>query len=258
MAMVKMALLAGITGTLTSISVFAIPLDITVAGGTVSHDWGENFTMNPAINETALQYADLADFNQPSTINLGGVNSINVTWNAPAGYMYVVNPPPADIGTLFLYLGVSYGVGGQSSSLGSITGSSTSVNTVYGNPSFAGLEFLGLSDDPDVPGIVVEANTEEAPGSAPFAFTGVTVSTDFSKTGRSKTLEANANDPPLYNYVGLFGVLVLYSSPYKGPPDPGQLLTLQPLPTGTTPDDCSTLSLAGLGFAGLVLFRRKL
>ena len=31
----------------------------------------------------------------PASINVAGVNSISVTWNAPAGYMYVVTPPPA-------------------------------------------------------------------------------------------------------------------------------------------------------------------
>lgn len=205
-----------------------------------------------------LQFADVADFNGPSAINLAGVNSINVTWAAPAGYMYVVNPPPADIGSLGLEFEVAYGSGGQAASLGLLTAFGASVKTVYGNPSFTGSDYLTPSfPDPQVPGIVIEANAEDDAGTAPFAFTSVTVSLDFGGTGRNRTLGENDNEPPLYDSTGLFGLLLPYGSSYSGPPDPGQLLTLEPLPSGAAPDMSSTLGLAGLGFGGLLFFGRR-
>lgn len=260
MKVVKLVLLAGITGTLTSISVFAVPLNITFTGNGVVHDWGGGYTMyvgNPDV--ATLQFADLADFNGPPAINLAGVNSINVTWAAPAGYMYVVNPPPADIGSLGLEFEVAYGAGGQASSLGSVTALNISANTVYGKPSFQGGENLPPPFyDPQVPGLIVEAFARDESGTTPFAFTSVTLSLDFSKTGRNITLEANDNEPPLDDSTGLFGLLVYPGSTYNGPPDPGQLLTLEPLQTASTPDDSPTFGLAGLGFAGLLLLGRRL
>lgn len=259
MKVVKLVLLAGITGTLTSISVFAVPLDITLTGGTVSHDWGTGF---PIFAYGTYQFEDVIDFSQPAVINVAGVNSINVTWNAPAGYMYVVNPPPAAIGTLGLQFQIAYGVGGQVSSLGSITASSLSAHTIYGNPSWGYYYNLVPFIDPQVPALLIGAGAEDAPDTAPFAFNSITVSLDFSKTGKSTPYESTELEPynayEVNNYGLLGGLFVQFPSTYQGPPDPGQLLTLQPLPTASTSDGSPTFGLAGLGFAGLLLLRRRL
>lgn len=254
MKVVKVVLLAGITGTLTSMSVFAVPLDMTFTGGAVTHSYGP---FGPPPNQITY-FDDSAAYTSESpgsTINLNGVTSINVTWNAPAGYMYVVNPPPSDIGGLNLYLAVQYS--GPLSSLGSVTSPSLSVATVFGTSPFTTATTpLGQPVILYGPGNLMTISAEGIvnPGDKPFAFTSVTVSANFSGTGADVTLDQDLDNFPQFAALsGTFGQVG-----EQMPPDPGQLLTLEPLPSGSAPDGCPTAALAGLGFAGLSLFGRKL
>ncbi|HSY43267.1 MAG TPA: hypothetical protein VK811_05110 [Candidatus Acidoferrum sp.] len=198
----------------------------------------------------------------PQAINLAGVNSITVTWNAPAGYMYVVDPPPAGVveNEAALIFEAEYGSPGQASSLGSITASSFSINTVYGT---APLGAQVLTSSPEV-GLSFGVSGTVSASSAPFAFTSMTISADFSGIGAS-TLSPTGDGPPaaglFAEYTGDFeidGVAPDGTVLYDVPPDPGQLLTLEPLPTGSVPDAPSTVILAGLSFAGFWLCGRKL
>ncbi|HSY43268.1 MAG TPA: hypothetical protein VK811_05115 [Candidatus Acidoferrum sp.] len=248
-------LMAAICG-IFPISTLAIPLDISFTGGTPVESWGINAYDDPGFAD----YIPVA--NGPESIDLAGVNSINMTWSAPAGYMYVVNPPPAGLagngaGLLFE---AEYGSFGQASSLGSITASSFSVNTIYGT---SPLTAQVLTYSPGGPALYFAAAGTVGAGSAPFAFTSITISADFSGIGTS-TLSRSAFDQfagSLGTYNGDFvidGIGANGSNLYYVPADPGQLLTLEPLPTGSVPDAPSTCFLAGLSFAGFWLCGRKL
>lgn len=247
MKMVKMVLLAGISGTLTSVSVFATPLDITLTGGSPYVEWGPG-----SVYGNDVQYEDVIPGSEPGQINLAGVNSIQVTWQAPAGYMYVYTPAPADVAPLTLQFEVAYGPEFSSSSLGSVTSQSMSVNTVYGSSPVGG-PIITTASNPDG-ALVIGARGQVGTGD-PFAFTSLTILANFSGTG-SGTLDLDPYD----QISGYFGVLygLPFVNEYSGSAsDPGPLLTLEPLPTASTPDNSSTLSLAGIGFAGLFLFGRR-
>src|SRR5450432_3067710 len=56
----------------------------------------------------------------PHSVDITGINSIQVTWNAPSGYVYVVNPPPLALGALSLVFYLEYG---GNSSLGRVSSS---------------------------------------------------------------------------------------------------------------------------------------
>lgn len=260
MRAVKMAILAGAFGTLTSISTFAVPLDITLTGGSPSENYGESLLLDPGFQNVAL----VANQSQVSSINLAGVNSMSVTWAAPAGYMYVINPPPAGLAGNgdSIWFQAQYGNPGQASSLGSITSSSFSIHSVYGTSPFApfaaGAEISNTSQNG--PALTFGVFGGMSPSSEPFAFTSLTISAAFSGTGSDTTLNKTASDI----YAEFFGSLTadfekngLGPNSYYIPPDPGLLFNLEPLPSGSAPDASSTLSLAGLGFAGLFFVGRK-
>lgn len=262
----KIAGLVALAGMLTTASTLAVPLDITFNLGAPAHEWGSG-----SVGFFSYQYDDTASIaNQtPSdgVLNLAGVNSINVTWNAPAGYMFVVKPPPADIGALTLELETSYGYGLTSAgslvaSLGNITSQSLSVHTIYGSsPLSGGVNLSTFSGDRPALNVLAQATIN--PGSAPFAFNSITVSADFSGRGAHGSLDESGNWDGIADYGAvLFGVnnFSQYGIPYTGPGDPGQLFTLEPISDnggGDVPDNTSTLSLAGIGFVGLVLVGRK-
>ena len=263
--MAKMVLLVGISVSLTSISVFAVPLNVTFTGAAPAHFWGDGVAV-----QGDAQYEDIANVASQSPangeLNLAGVTSINVTWNAPAGYMYVLTPPPAGLlvnGALNLQLETSYGFSSPAQfsladSLGHVTSQSISVNTIYGTSPFSeGVSVGGTAGLPValnvVAGATINANTQ------PFAFNSITVSAEFSGTGAAGTLDESGNWDGIADYFAvLFGLPHVLGTPFNGPADPGQLLTLEPLPTASTPDDSPTLTLAGLGFAGLLLVGRRL
>lgn len=244
----KMVLIAGICGTLTSISVFAGPLDVTLIGGTPIDEPGYSLFQDPGF----LNLIYVANPSQVSSINLAGVNSINLTWAAPAGYMYMVSSPPAGLASSDLFFSAQYGAAGQASSLGSITASSFSVNTVNGTSPLSGQ--LTMNDGP---ALDFEALARMTPSTAPFAFTSITISADFSGTGTSQTLNKS-----VYSEQSLF--FGVYTGDFQVGPPPDNLpiivgtpsITLEPLPTESTPDESSTLALAGMGFAGLLLMVR--
>lgn len=226
--------LAVAVGGLFPLSALAIPLDISFTGGT------------PEGNTISAS--------EPASLNIDGVNSIQVTWNAPAGYMYVVSPPPAGDANMFLAFELDYGLIPQTTSLGSVTASSVSVNTIFGISPLGG--GAGLNNDLTLegygyPSLLLGSTATITPNTAAFGFTSITVSADFSGTGADIPLGRNtffANSAP-------FGLLFS-----EGPDvsDPGELLTLEPLPGGSVPDAPSTFILAGMSFAGFWLCRRKL
>jgi hypothetical protein len=253
MKMVRTVLLAGISGIFISGSIFAVPLDLTFNGSPPAFE--STFSL---YGDSGFQdYIPVANEGQVSSINLAGVNSINVTWNAPAGYMYVVNPPPAGLLFANLYFEAEYGVGGQASSLGSITASSFSVHGISGTSPMS-LQAT-LNPGPGGAALYFLAYASMNSRSAPFAFNSITMSLDFSGTGADTTLQKSAFDEQS-DYFG-----ILYGDYEAGPPGGppivppglGPMVTLAPLPTESTPDGSSTLILAGLGFAGLSLFGRK-
>jgi hypothetical protein len=233
MKMIKSFLLAGICGALP-ISIRAVPLDITLTG-------------TAPVNDT------ISGASEPASINIDGVTSIQVTWNAPAGYMYVVNPPPADDGNAFLAFESDYGLIPQTVSLGSVTASSVSVNTVFGtSPLGGGVALnndLNLEGEANYASLITGATATITPTTAPFGFTSITITGDFSGTGADVTLGRSD-----FSNSGPFGVLL-----FEGPEvtDPGSLLTLEPL-GGSVPDAPSTVFLAGMSFAGFWLCGRKL
>ena len=263
MNIAKMILLAAITGTLSSVSIHAIPLDITFVGGApVTGPWpGISALADPGFQDVI----QVANAPQVQTINLAGVNSITMTWSAPAGYMYVVNPPPAGLVHPSLYFETYFGSTGQASSLGSITASSTSVHTVFGTSPLVLSIAPPNSTLPGGPALGFAAVAEISANSAPFAFTTITISALFNGTGALQTLSKTAFDVQSSFFADYSGDFALNGpGTYDIPPNPGPLLTLEPLPTeqpppiGSTPDSSSTLSLAGLGFVGLWLLGRKL
>lgn len=103
------------------------------------------------------------------------------------------------------------------------------------------------------------------PNSAPFAFTGISITEDFSGTGEARTLDQTGLGPPAVGFGVLTGDFAVNGNGPNGVtfdilPDPGQLLTLEPLSNGSNgsvPDDSPTLVLAGFGLAGLLFVGRK-
>ncbi|HEY1787055.1 MAG TPA: hypothetical protein VGJ73_02820 [Verrucomicrobiae bacterium] len=247
MRVFKMVLLAGI-GTLTSASTFAVPLDITWIGGTPSF-----LSISPQLNPGFQDFIPIENLGQVAEINPAGVNSINMTWNAPSGYMYVVNPVPRGFDFSGLSFEAIYGNSGQASSLGSITASSLSVHTIYGTSPLSG----GASLNFGVLNFVASAGSGTAFG--PFAFNSITISADFSGMGTSQRLGIEFPDPVGFPFGVLYGGFAIGSGPdiFRTGVELDSLLTLEPLPTGTTPDNSSTLGLAGFGFVGLLLFGGK-
>lgn len=253
MTKAKLVCLAGLSGMVASLSSSASPLNITFTGGVPALYWGFSLSDDPGFQDVIPASGAPA-----SSINLAGVNSITMTWSAPAGYMYVVNPPPAAVQNSSgeLYLVAEYGSPGQASSLGSIIGTSWSVHTIYGTSPLAASVIMNASG----PALYFGASGGISSSSAPFAFTSLSISANFSGTGTAQTLQRSAYDGTtggdLFGiYVGEFAV----NGPgtYDIPPDPGSLITLEPLPTGNTPDKSSTLGLAAFGFGSLLLFGRK-
>jgi hypothetical protein len=245
MKMAKMISLIGSFAVVTSGSVRAGPLNIAWNGGTPML-----LGYSPQLDLGFQDFISLANVGQVAAINLAGVNSINMTWAAPAGYMYAVEPVPAGFNSTGLSFEAIYGNSGQASSLGSITASSLSVHTVYGTSPLTGGAILNHG----VLNFVASAGS----GSdfAPFAFTSITISADFSGLGTSQTLGI---DDPVADSAYPFGILYGDGglSIISGNPGLASLLTLEPLPSGSVPDDSCTLALAGFGFAGLILVGRK-
>lgn len=259
--MIKVVLLTAALAPITSITLLATPVDVSFTGGAPQHYWGTG----DSFGGEDLQYEDLImPVNGGSAVDLSGANSIQVTWNAPAGYMYVVNPPPADItaiGPLTLAFTVQYGSPGQASSLGSVTAASIAMNLVYGSSPLGPNVSVYNSLPPDAAGLTIGAAGNIASGSSAFAFRSITVNATFSGTGAAGTvLQANDFGDTTAGYFGvLIGLPTIFASDnWRGPGDPGQLLTLEPIPGGSVPDQSSTLALAGFGLGGLMLFRRKL
>lgn len=260
--------LAGIFGIFTSTSTFAMPLDITLTGGTATHYWGDGEYLGNLLEWQEEDVVSVA--NQPfgAQVNLANVNSIVVTWQAPPGYMYVVKPPPIAFtgnSSLALQFEEQLGPDGQASSLQSVTSSSFSINTVYGTSPISGIVELDnnhqLPDYPftTTPALDFFAGANVDSGTAPFAFTSMTLSADFSGTGSDVTLSSTAGNGIGVFFGILYGLPVIsYGIPFYGPGDPGPLLTLEPLATGgPVPDQSSALGLAALGFGGLVLLGRR-
>lgn len=257
---VKAAVVAGIFGVSAFFTVSATPLDITLTGTAPLHQWGGGAD----IYGQDFQYKDLVvneSYSGPSQLNLAGVNSIQVTWQAPAGYMYVVDPPPADFQNQSLEFNMSliFGTVGQASSLGSVTSQNMFMNLVYGNPGLTGGVAINNQGPPNTtPALSVSATTYMGPGSSAFAFTSLTIDATFSGTGVSQLLNPNEalDDGPSQFFAAFFGLSTIYGT-YSGAPDPGQLFTLEPLSSGSVPDNASTLTLAGMSILGLVVCGRK-
>lgn len=253
MKMTKMVSLAATMAALPFISVFANPVDVSITATTPpQHYWGLGYDVyfTDFQDEDVIQQSPGA----VSPVNLGGANSLQVTWNAPAGYMYVVNPPPADFqnNSLTLAFCMQYGHAGQASSLGSVTAFSVSMNLVYGNPGLSGGAFI--NNLPNESAITLDAGVNVTPQTTAFAFTSVTVDATFSGTGAYGTiLDPNyLDDAPSAFFGILYGIPTIYGAPYDGPPNPGQLLTLEQVPD-PVPDMSSTLGLTVLSGLGLLL-----
>lgn len=194
----------------------------------------------------------------PSSINLAGVNSISVTWNAPAGYMYVVTPPPITNGPSYLFFGLAYGLPGNANSLGSVTGSSAAFNLVYGtSPASSLYGSATINTSPNtfnpVNGLDFSGGASISPTSSSFAFTSFTITSQFSGAVPAGIL--SISQPfvqSVSNFdIGMYGGYYDYSYGYHGAPDPGALLTLEPV---TTPEPSSV---ALLSVAAAVYFARR-
>ena len=234
-----------------STSAYPTPLDISLTPAAPPiHHWPGDTTLYG----TDFQFEDAISGSgatgwQP-TINLTGIHSIQATWNAPSGYMYVVNPPPADIGNLTLEFELQYGNPGQASSLGNVTSSSVSINSIYGSPQIAG--GTTINNEPNRPGLDFDARIYLTPDSQSFAFTSITITAAFDGASPSGILNANNIGQSAATFFGiLYGVPTHYGTPYSGAPDPGQLLIQEPLDPSLNriPDKSSSLILAGLGAA---------
>lgn len=261
MKTIKAVLLTAALAPMTSISILATPLDITITGTAPQHDWGDGSPISGA----DYQYEDLIPQNNttPSSINLAGVNSITVTWNAPAGYMYVVTPPPGSFSELSLDFAIQYGQPGQARDLVPMGVPDLLENMVYGSPGVRGVQInggmiTGRAGSGNPAGLSAGFNIAVIPGSQPFAFTSLGVTADFTGSAVG-ILESNDNGQGVAQFfAAYFGLQTTYGASYTGPGDPGQLLTLEPIPNGSVPDKSSTLTLAGLGIGGLILCRRKM
>jgi hypothetical protein len=237
---------------LPSIAVYSTQLDVTFTGDTPAVGWGAGFSLYDGQDFQYENYVEVANYdNIPN--KLAGVTSMQMTWQAPAGYMYVINPPAVDDG-LTLALEASFGLTGQAAELGSVTSQSISVNTVYGTSPLSEHVLLDPTQAPNAPALDFNVGTSITPSTKPFAFTSITVTANFSGAGSSASLTPNTDWNETSGFFGvIYGIPTFYGDPYNGPSYPGQLWTLEPLPTGSVPDDSSTMSLAGLGLAGLWL-----
>lgn len=250
-------------GTIIAISIrgFASTLDISLtADAPPVHHWPGDVSLYETSDfQFEDQISQVGTIGWQPTINLAGINSISVTWNAPAGEMYVVNPPPANIGNLTLAFELQYGNVGDAASLGNVTSSSLAMNTVYGNPTLNG----GAGIDNDIhhssiaPGLDLRADTTVTPGSSSFAFTSITLNANFDGTNPSGILGANDfGQTPAYFFGILFGIEA-NSETYNGSGDPGQLLTEEPLQNqSSVPDKSSSMFLGMMGIAALSLCKR--
>jgi hypothetical protein len=216
----------------------------------------------PNVGPTDYAYADYRPVTGyggvgqfPSSINLAGVNAVSVTWSAPAGYMYVVTPPPATNPASTLFLGLGYGTPGAAATLGSVTHSSASFGLVYGTaPGVYGS--VSINNDSSANwanGLFISGGAYDLPGTSGYAFTNFTITAQFSGALPSGIL--NVSKP--YNYanpdfdIALYGGYVTIDNGFQGPPDPGPLLTLEPV---TTPEPSSV---ALLSVAAAVYFARR-
>lgn len=185
---------------------------------------------------------------------------MSVTWSAPIGYMYVVTPPPPANGNFTLQFGLSYGQPGQADSLGTITESSASFALVSGSEPgiWGGASVYSLTSGFGN-GLSFSGSASIAPAPSGFAFTSFTVTAGFDGASPSGVLDVRQNpfsrDYPLlensYNIMMYGGSHDPFRA-YTGAPDPGALLTLQPLPT----PEPTTASLLGLA-AAVYLLKRK-
>jgi hypothetical protein len=183
----------------------------------------------------------------PSSINLAGVNSISVTWNAPAGYMYVVTPPPATNGAFRLLFTLAYGYPGDANSLGSVTESSALFALVYGAAPPSTYGGANINPGPNVVNSLgFSGGATITPSTPSFAFTSFTITAQFSGTTPSGVL--NNRNPYFYSTYPfdmiMYGGQYDPSIGYPGAPDPGPLLTLQPVPT----PEPSTVALTSAAF----------
>lgn len=243
MKIIKTIALMGSFGIIASGSTLAVPLDITWNGGTPVAEIGDSPQLNPGFED----FIPLENVGQVAEFNLAGVTSIKMTWNAPAGYMYVVNPVPAGFDFTGLFFQAFYGSPDPSSSLGSVTASSLSVHTIYGTSPLSGGAFGNAG------ALEFSASADSGSGFTPFAFSSITISADFSGIGKSQTLGISSPYPGQIPFGVIYGGVTFGNPlpPIIGDPDLGSLLTLEPLPSGSAPEDTPTLTLAGLGFAGL-------
>lgn len=88
-----MVLLTGIAWTFTALSALAVPVGITFTEGVPLHYWGTGWA------GTSFQYLhiiSMAEESKAGAVNLAGANDILVKWDAPAGWLYVLNRPPAN------------------------------------------------------------------------------------------------------------------------------------------------------------------
>jgi hypothetical protein len=258
MKMIKAVLLMAALMPVTSISTFATTVDVSFTGDAPQHFWGTGRT----INGQDFQDEDIVFNGNGGSIDMSGANSLQITWNAPAGFMYVMHPPPADVGPLQLAFTAQYGAPGQASSLGSVTASSATMDLVFGHSPLASTVFLDNGAPQVFGGLNVGVIGEINPGSSPFAFRSITVDATFGGDGAPGTvLEANDIGGTTAGFFGvLFGLPTIFGfGDFQGAPDPGQLLTLEPVPVnGSVPDESPALALAGVGIAGVMLLRYRL
>ncbi len=157
---------------------------------------------------------------------LTGTTNVSVTWSAPPGEMFVVNPPPSALGPLNLHLGAGfmlYNFYGETYFC-NVNSFSASFNMVYGAAPGGGAVFYGGASDLD---FSIQAVIATNGGS--FAFTSATVTAQLSVSTNEYVVEAGSNYDPY--------AIVLYGGlPFTDPTDPGPLLTLQPLPTTSSAD----------------------
>lgn len=97
MKTIKIVLLAGIFGILTGRSTFAVPLGITFDEGVPLRYWGSGWAAGNGFQY--LHIISVVGESSPGAVDLGGANDILVKWDAPAGWLYVLNRPPVNVRT---------------------------------------------------------------------------------------------------------------------------------------------------------------
>jgi hypothetical protein len=191
-----------------------------------------NGTGEGGVTHFNSSFSDLTDeVTFPNQINLTGYNEIQFTWNAPAGYMYVVNNPGISE-ELFLQTVYAEDINNTSPDpvLSNFVGT---FDTVYGTAPVASPSDLGAGS----PLINLSTGIDIGPG---FAFTSYTVTADVSGSG-------------LYDFDQSYGT-------YNGLPGgefislldgSQQELFLEPVP------EPSTLVIMVCGAATLFAYRRR-